>query len=416
LKVLHISTFDCSGGAGRSAYRLHKGLLGIGIDSWMLVRNKSSDDPQVLAPKQLFAKAASRLRANLNNIPLYTYQDLGHNDFSVQWFPERIFQMTESIGPDIILIHWIGTGYLRIETLARFKKPIVWVLQDMWAFTGGCYYSQGCNEYANTCGKCPLLKSRSKHDLSHSVWMRKYKAWNNINLTVVAPTSWLSACATSSSLFAKRRIVRIPHGLDVRTFKPLDKSVARNALNLPKDKFLILFGSIEPFKDRRKGLHFLQSAIERLKYSKLGNQVELIVFGTSQPENPPKFAMKVNYVGKFQDDLSLALMYSAADVMVVPSEQEAFGQTASESLSCATPVVAFDGTGLSDIVAHKKTGYLARHGEADDLAHGIGWILEDRDRYDSLASSARRRAESEFSVELQAEQYSLLLNEISNMS
>ena len=82
----------------------------------------------------------------------------------------------------------------------------------------------------------------------------------------------------------------------------------------------------------------------------------------------------------FSDDLSLRLLYSAADVMVVPSIQEAFGQTASEAQACGTPVAAFKIGGLLDVVSHKETGYLADPYDPKSLAYGINWIIEDEER------------------------------------
>ena len=64
----------------------------------------------------------------------------------------------------------------------------------------------------------------------------------------------------------------------------------------------------------------------------------------------------VHYLGKIDDENKLALLYSSADVMIVPSTEEVFGQTASESLACGTPVICFDTTGLKDLVDHQVNG------------------------------------------------------------
>ena len=135
------------------------------------------------------------------------------------------------------------------------------------------------------------------------------------------------------------------------------------------------------------------------------SDLELVVFGASEPENAVDLGFKIHYLGTFQDDISLALIYSSADVMIVPSTQEAFGQTASEALACGTPVVAFASTGLQDIVMHQMDGYLAQPFEIDDLAEGIAWILKDSDRHLKLRLKARQKAERQFSLELQARRY-----------
>ena len=54
----------------------------------------------------------------------------------------------------------------------------------------------------------------------------------------------------------------------------------------------------------------------------------------------------------------MATIYSAADIFLIPSRIESFGQTAAEAQSCGTPVIGFDIGGLRDIVTHNKNGFL----------------------------------------------------------
>ena len=98
--------------------------------------------------------------------------------------------------------------------------------------------------------------------------------------------------------------------------------------------------------------------------------------------------------------------------MLVPSIQEAFGQTASEALACGTPVVAFRATGLKDIINHQQNGYLANPFEVEDLAKGIVWVLEDQERHQKLRFHAREKSLREFTLEIQASRYLSLYEEI----
>jgi glycosyltransferase involved in cell wall biosynthesis len=205
----------------------------------------------------------------------------------------------------------------------------------------------------------------------------------------------------------------IPHGLDLARYKPIDKHLARQLLNLPLDRKLVLFGTSPGVTgDSRKGLHLLQPALKILTQSDWTDQVDLVVFGGSRPEKPVDLGFCIHYLGQFHDDLSLALVYSAADVMVVPSLQEAFGQTASESLACGTPVVAFRATGLKDIITHQETGYLAHPFEVEDLAQGIAWVLEDTARCTRLSDNARKFAEQELTLSCQAQRYYSLYRDL----
>jgi glycosyltransferase involved in cell wall biosynthesis len=128
--------------------------------------------------------------------------------------------------------------------------------------------------------------------------------------------------------------------------------------------------------------------------------MELVIFGQLAPRNPPDLGFPIHYTGHLHDDLSLRALYSAADALVVPSRQEAFGQTASESQACGTPVVAFDIGGLPDIVEHQRTGYLARAFDVEDMAAGIRWVLGA-----NLKQASRERAVARFSNAIVAEQY-----------
>ncbi|MFN4166625.1 MAG: glycosyltransferase, partial [Ferrovibrio sp.] len=163
-----------------------------------------------------------------------------------------------------------------------------------------------------------------------------------------------------------------------------------------------LFGAMGGGRDPRKGFDLLQSALQHLRGQMQG--LELVVFGQLRPKEAPDLGFPVHYTGHLHDDLSLRVLYSAADVMAVPSRQEAFGQTALEAMACGTPVVAFDVCGLPDIVVHGQTGYLARPFDSEDLARGIHWVLAHAQAR-GLREQARARAVERFSAERVAKQY-----------
>ncbi|MEH2023973.1 glycosyltransferase family 4 protein [Nostoc sp.] len=412
MKILHISTHDINGGAARAAYRLHTGLQDIGLQSQMLVQEKYSDDKTVIAPKIRLFQGIAKAKLTIESLPLKLYRQKKSTPFFAQWLPDRVISKVSQINPDIINLHWISGGFMQIETFPKLKYPLVWTLHDMWGFTGGCHVTGECDRYKVSCGACPQLNSGNEWDLSRWVWQRKVKAWKNLNLTLVSPSSWLAQCARSSSLFQNLRIEVIPHGLDTQKYRPINQHFAREALNLPQDKKLILFGAIEATSDRNKGFHLLQPALQELSKSGWKDDLEVVIFGASQPENPPDLGFKTHYLGHLHDAISLATVYSAADVMLVPSLQESFGQTASESFACGTPVVAFNSTGLKDIVDHQQNGYLAKPYEVEDFAKGITWVLENEQRLQKLSFYARDKAEQEFTLELQARRYSALFQEI----
>jgi len=414
MKTLLLSTSDIKDGAARAAYRLHQGLNRISVDSNILSQVKYSKDSKVIGTKAVsgIGQAKVGLRLTLDQLPLKLYKQRGKQRFSPNWLPDKTRLQIAKLDPDVINVHWVSGGYLQIESIAKYNKPIVWTLHDMWAFTGGCHYNQECNKYTDSCGACPQLGSNKNWDLSRWVWRRKQKAWQNLDLTIVTPSRWLADCAQSSSLFKDRRIEVIPYGLDTQVYKPIDKQIARNLLKLPQDKQLILFLSLQATSDKRKGFQLLKPALKKLSFENWQEKIELVVVGASKPEKAIDFGFKSHYLGTLTDDLMLALAYSAADVFVAPSIQDNLPNTVLESISCGTPCVAFNIGGMPDMIEHQQNGYLAQSYEIDDLAKGIAWTIESKERQQKLSYRAREKAELNFALEIQAHKYKSLFIEL----
>jgi glycosyltransferase involved in cell wall biosynthesis len=332
--------------------------------------------------------------------------------FSPAWLPERLASKVSNLDSDVIHLFWVNSGFLRIETLKKFRRPIVWTLHDMWPFTGGCHYDDECGRFRQSCGNCPVLKSERDRDLSRYVWNRKRSSWNGVPITVVATSHWLGDMARSSALFKGQRIEVIPNAIDTEIYKPIDKAAARTAYNLPHDKRLVLFSAVNATSEKRKGHQFLIPALVQLSQTGWGEKIELVIIGASKPENPPNFGMKVHYISHLHDEVSQVLLYSAADVVVAPSTQENLSNTVMESLACGTPVVAFDIGGMPDMIDHQANGYLAKPFDPADLSDGIRWVLENGERHDSLARCARQTVLERYTLRKVAEQYQSLYQDI----
>lgn len=408
-----IVSLSTRGGASGAAYRLHQGLQQLDCPSQMLVQTKFSDDPSVLASDKSYDKLIAKLQINerFNNLPLQKYSQRSDAIFSTQWFPDTVGSKIQNLGTDLINLHWICRGFLRIETLARFRCPIVWTFHDMWAFTGGCHYSGECDRYRESCGACPQLGSDCENDLSRWIWRRKAKAWKDLNLTIVAPSQWMANCARSSALFQNRRVEVIPNSLNTEIYKPLDRRIARSRLNLPEDKQLVLFGA-QDVADPRKGFPLLQAALQDLSGAGWSDRLELVIFGTVQSLQQFELGFKCHRLGKLSDDISLALLYAAADVFVACSLQDNLPNTVVESFACGTPSVAFNIGGLPDIIDHQDNGYLAQPYESEDLARGIAWVIDNPERHRRLSNCARQKAEREFTMALQARRYASLFAQL----
>tara|TARA_R110001592_G_scaffold338346_2_gene625358 strand:- start:8075 stop:9316 length:1242 start_codon:yes stop_codon:yes gene_type:complete len=412
MKVLIVNTSDIEGGAARAAYRLHKALLEQDIDSEMLSNSKSSDDYTVTAvtvsmKMKLFGKfAALRDRLLLKKYPNKTVTLFSSNKYSSGDAVKAI----NAKKADIVHLHWVNHGMLTIEDLLLINAPIVWSLHDMWLFTGGCHYDEGCNKYLNQCGGCKVLRSSRDNDLSHFIHRRKNNVLSGLNnFTVIGLSKWLQKTGELSSLLKDKKIVNLPNPISTVKFKPINKQISRELWGLPQDKKLILFGAMGATSDPRKGFLELTKAIKQVN----NVDVEFVIFGSSEPEDAPDLGCIVHYMGVLSDDISLITLYSAVDVMVVPSKQENLSNAIMESLACATPVIGFDIGGNSDLIEHKKTGYLAKAYDSSDLANGIEWVLDNK-KYDELCVNARDKVVREFDSKVVAEKYVKLYQEVLN--
>lgn len=405
MKVLHLSTSDANGGAARGTYWLHTALRRAGVDSQMLVAEKYTSDDTVIGPTGITGgqKILNGVRQTVEYWPLRCYPNKSSGLFSPAIYPNPIIKQIQQIDPDIINLHWVGLGLLRPEALKAFTKPIVWTLRDMWSFTGGCCYTDGCNRYQQQCGCCPMLGSNQDNDLSRKVWQRKQLAWQDLSLTLVPISQWLADCAKRSSLLHQYPANVIPNAVDTDIFRPIDKHIARDILQLPQNDKLILFGALSATTDKRKGFNHLVAALKQLKEDDL--PLRAVIFGEDKAPAAMGLDMPHTVLGRLNDDVTLALAYAAADVMVVPSVQEAFGKTAIEAMACGTPVVSFDATGLRDIVEHLKNGYRAKCFSAEDLARGIRWVIENQARWHQLSQQSRHQVETKFSFEVQSQTY-----------
>lgn len=412
MKILIVNTSDIDGGAARAAYRLHKALLNSGIDSQMLVQNKTSDDYTILATNTKIQKAINKLRPTFDSLPIRFYKNRTKTLFSTAYTPfSNIVDRINEINPDIVHLHWICAGMMSIEEIARIKAPIVWSLHDMWAFTGGCHYDEECKGYEKECGNCKVLGSQKQNDLSRKIWQKKQKIFSNKkNITIVGLSNWLNECSKTSSLLKDKNHINLPNPIDTNIFKPFDKEKSRELWSLPKDKKLVLFGAMGATSDPRKGFKELSVTIQN--FNKNLN-IEFVVFGSSKPQNAPDLGFKTHYLGSLHDDISLVTLYSAVDAMVVPSLQENLSNAIMESLACATPVVGFDIGGNSDMIEHQNTGYLAQPFDTDDLANGIEWVLSN-EHYDELCANARAKVLKEFDSKIVAQKYIELYNKVLN--
>ena len=418
IKVLSVCTSDSSGGAARAAYRIHKAVRNLGVDSKMFVKDKRSDDPNILPISDF-----------LPNNTCYRAFDWARNKIKNKWqhyqwgkYPDRsdfflsdlrstdIGHALQKIDYDILHLHWVNLRFLPLQQLPK-DKPIVWTLHDSWPFCGVCHYFLDCSEYQRECGNCALLGSNDSNDLSHKVWLRKRELYNKLHLHIVTPSRWLGECSRISGLFHQFPHSVIPNCIDTETFHPLFKNVLSRRWDFLSDnlssKRYVLYGAMNAARDKIKGFSYLVSALSILKETNQAD-FELIVFGSERPFNWMSDIVPTHYVGYITNEEELVSLYNLSSVVVVPSLSENLSCAIMESLSCGTPVVAFDIGGNCDMILHKKNGFLASKMNAKELAEGIHWCLNSKCK--DISMTARQTVLERYTPQIVAEQYRSIYN------
>lgn len=372
MKVLHLGYSDTKGGANIAMMRLHNSLIQQNIDSKVLVAEKVSEDPNVIGPNKSFELIISEIKKILIRQKKHIFNNNESQSHSVNFFRSNIVKKINEINPDIVNLHWVNNELLSISQIGEIKQPIVWTFLDMWPMCGGEHYTETLRY------KDGYLKNNAGHiskglDLNRYLWLKKKKKWNQKIRNIVCISEWLKNKAMESSLFKDSNVSKINCDIDLKVWKPIDKKIARNILNLPQDKKLFLFVSTNGVNDERKGFKFIDNSLKKILTKK--NDFELIIVGNRK--NIDKKPYKLKFIDNISggNPVELRLIYSACDLLLAPSTLEAFGQVASEASSCGVPTVAFKETGFSDIVEHKVNGYLSNYLDDDDFTKGIEWIL-----------------------------------------
>jgi hypothetical protein len=292
----------------------------------------------------------------------------------------------------------------------------VWTFHDQRPFTGGCHFSAGCTRYQKDCARCPQLE-HDDFEVPAANLADQLRLVPAAAITVVTPSRWLADCARRSALFARSRIETIPYGIDTDCFVPQPRAEARRQLGWPAEGFCVLFGA-DYGNEKRKGFQELAAAL-RLCWNEPAFQqqvrrgdVRLVAFGRPSPELEA-LPVPIQNCGYVSSEDTLARMYAASNLFLLPSLEDNLPNTVLESMSSGTPVLAFDVGGVPDLVTDGFTGRLAPSGDSGALSVGLLSMIANAGEVESWGVNCRRRIIEGFSVRSQTPRYLSLYESLS---
>jgi len=414
MKLVHFNTFEGGGGAAKASLALHRAMLDLGVEATLFVHRKTSLDTTVVGlPPSKFGLLNKRLIPRFLSVIHYMlYRPLETWSFGL--FGNRSVTRHGKVKEaDIISLSWVS-WFLDIDAIGQLlkqNKPVVWTCYDMWAFTGGCHYAGDCDLFTASCGSCPQLGHADGRDISQWLWEKKKKSWDISWLTIVCPSRWLAECVRKSGLLSEVRVEVIPTGIDISTFKPMSKIDARNLSGLPLDKKLVLFIASRGFANERKGGKLLEESLHVLHDLYQGDVPDIVILGHRQGASSVDEKYTIHSKA-FNDDLSLARLYAACDVLVAPSKADTLPLTVLQSMACGTPCVAYDAGGMGDVIEHLNNGYLAQPFDIGDFARGIDFVLADESRHTSFSTASINKIHTGFTAKHEAGHYLQLYEEL----
>lgn len=405
MKIVQISTRDIRGGAAIAAYRLHQSLQQLGQDSTMAVRWKASIDPTVL---QVTAQGLEvEAQAPEWQVIQRRYLDRNLTSrartlFSASYPGFDLTALGAIAQADVLHLHWVSqlVSPPTLHQLLALGKPVVWTLHDMAPFTGGCHYASGCVGYQDSCSPCPQLRQDPYGLPAAALQDRLALLANYDNLTLVTPSQWLAEVARQSRLFGDRPIHVIPNPIETDVFQPLPLPAAKRRLGLIPSAFtFVAQSSNESRKEFSQLLGAIRRALQNESFRAAADngKIQFLFFGNlSQPLEAPDIPHR--HIGWRGTARKLAELYAAGDAFILPSLEDNLPNVMLESISCGTPLIAFDVGGMPDVIQPEKTGWLVPVGDFEQLAQRLVEVALQPETASALRPCCREEAEAHYAM------------------
>ncbi len=406
MNVFHIAT-TVRDGAGIGAWRQHKALTAAGIDSrFMAVIGPEAPDPE-------FSTAPIRRHSMIRRVS----RRLGYEIGEAAAWRRRQARLERGISPDyelfslpfsdyepeqsawfkasnIINIHWVAGVLDYPRFFGNWRKPVIWTLHDQQSYLGGFHYDA---DRRNNPGLGPL-EAACRELKQRSIAGRRH--------VVVGNSKWNTSNARSSGFFpGGTRFETVYYPLDTERYSPRSKPSSRAALKIGEDRFVVGFASTS-LSNKRKGLADLLGALSAIEAGDPGAPLTLLSFGRA-PDDEMRRSVGFPWLhlGHLNNDEGKCLAYSAMDCFVIPSHEEAFGQTAIEAQASGTAVIGTRVGGIPETMPASSDRFLFESGDIAAIARLIEGFRGNAALREAAAASGRRHVQSQHSPRGAAESY-----------
>jgi len=406
MKVLLLNHSDTGGGAAIASKRLLTALRQHNIDAVLGVVEKKSIDKNVISLKKpaflmkfkfyrILEKIIVKLSFYIKNANYKTTNPILHSSNKKTLIDIKHINNSDY---DLVHLHWVNNDMISIEDIARIKKTIIWTMHDSWFFCGAEHHPnilENDNRFIQGYTRNNKPKTTQGPDICRKTWERKKKSWKNCEFNFISPSNYEKESIEKSALFhyISYNCTVIPNIVPENIFRPSDKKILKELYQIPTDKKVIGFGAAYDITDKKslKGGYLLLDALKKIKDK---TKYHFVVFGNVSISFSNEIEIPIFATGFITNPNILAGVYNLCDVFVCPSLVENLPNVCLESLFCGVPVTAFNTGGIPDIVEHKKTGYLAKCFDTEDLFNGILYCI---DNYEELSQNSTKKAHSEFS-------------------
>jgi glycosyltransferase involved in cell wall biosynthesis len=189
----------------------------------------------------------------------------------------------------------------------------------------------------------------------------------------------------------ERKVVAVHNGVDAR-FKPNKNTEALSFKRELPSRYILFVGTL----DKRKNFETLIGAFKLIKDRKLSHK--LVISGAKGWMDVQvdaliaRLGLQKEILFVHASDDELPILYSLADLFVLPSFYEGFGLPVVEAMACGTPVVAANTAALPEIIG--EAGLLANPYSPEDFSQAMLKVLTDDGLRNQLVQKGLVRAQN----------------------